>query len=219
MHILREPRRPMKLHFFFILFISLFLTACATMSKEECKLADWNLKGVDDASQGFPLDRVIEHGKACARVDIVPDMRAYRKGHGKGARLYCIPEKGYSEGRKGAVYNNICPADLEITFLQAYRDGQELYKIEQNINRFTNQISSNQSQIDNRYSNIAVLKTEIVKSQSEQERREKMRRISDLESEIFKLQLESDNAARELSLFRNDFRVVEDKHFRMGYLK
>lgn len=203
--------------YFGVLSMLLCLSGCATMSKEECKQADWYLKGVEDATQGYPLDRVIEHGKACARVNIVPDMKEYREGHGKGARLYCVPEKGYSEGRNGAAYNNICPAELEPEFLRAYGDGQELYRIQRNIDRMVSEINSSQSQIDSNYSEISQLKYEIVNSRDEQERRYKMRRIDDLERDIRSLGLNADNAARELELFQNDYRIVEAKHRRMGY--
>lgn len=203
--------------YFGVLSMLLCLSGCATMSKEECKQADWYLKGVEDATQGYPLDRVIEHGKACARVNIVPDMKEYRQGHAKGARLYCVPEKGYSEGRNGAAYNNICPAELEPAFLRAYGDGQELYRIQRNIDRMVSEINSSQSQIDSNYSEISQLKYEIVNSRDEQERRYKMRRIDDLERDIRSLGLNADNAARELELFQNDYRIVEAKHRRMGY--
>lgn len=196
----------------------MLVSGCATMSKEECKQADWYLKGVEDATRGFALDRVIEHGKACARIKIVPDMKEYREGHAKGARLYCVPEKGYSEGRDGAAYNGICPMELESKFLRAYRDGQELYTIQRNIDRIINEINNYQSQIDNNYSEISQLKYEIVNSKSEQERRYKMRRIDELEYAIRNFSLDADRAARELELLRNDYRVVEDKHHRMGYL-
>lgn len=203
--------------YFGVLSMLLCLSGCATMSKEECKQADWYLKGVEDATQGFPLDRVIEHGKACARVNIVPDMKEYRQGHAKGARLYCVPEKGYSEGRNGAAYNGICPAELEPAFLRAYGDGQELYRIQQNIDRMVSEINSSQSQIDSNYNEISQLKFEIVNSREEQERRYKMRRIDDLERDIRRLGLNADSAARELELFQNDYRIVEAKHRRMGY--
>lgn len=193
------------------------LSGCATMSKEECKQADWYLKGVDDATHGFALDRVVEHGKACARINIVPDMKDYREGHAKGARLYCVPEKGYSEGRGGSAYNGICPVELEPKFLRAYRDGQELYNIQRNIDRMINIINGNQSKIDNNYNEIAQLKREIVNSSSEQDRRYIMRRIDELEYQIRDLDLEANRASRELELFQNDYRVVEDKHHRMGY--
>jgi hypothetical protein len=197
----------------------LALSGCATMSKEECKQADWYLKGVEDATQGYPLDRVIEHGKACARVNVVPEMKDYREGHTKGARLYCVPEKGYSEGRNGAPYNGICPVELESKFLRAYHDGQELYMIQRNIDRMVDQIGSNNTQIGNNYNEIYQLKREIVNSKNEQDRRYKMHRIDELEHNIRHLEMDSDQAARELELFRNDYRVVEDRHYRMGYIK
>lgn len=201
-----------------LIWLLALLSGCATMSKEECKQADWYLKGVEDASKGFPLDRVVDHGKACARIKIVPDMKDYREGHAKGARLYCVPEKAYSEGRSGAAYNGICPADLEPSFLRAYRDGQELFSIQRNIDRMVAEIHSSQSQIENNYNEISRLKYEIVQSHDEQPRRYKMRRIDELEYGIRNLSLTADSAARELELFKNDYRVVENKHRRMGYL-
>lgn len=200
-----------------ILSMLVLLSGCATMSKEECKQADWYLKGVEDATRGHPLDRVVEHGKACARINVVPDMKDYREGHAKGARLYCVPEKGYSEGRNGAAYHGICPVELEPKFLYAYRDGQDLYNIQRNIDRMINQINSNSAQIDSNYNEIARLKYEIVNSNNEQDRRYRMRRIDELEYQIHNLNRESDHAARELVLFQNDYRVVEDKHRRKGY--
>jgi hypothetical protein len=194
------------------------LSGCATMSKEECKQADWYLKGVEDATKGLPLDRVVEHGKACARINIVPDMKEYREGHAKGARLYCIPEKAYSEGRSGAAYNGICPANLEPSFLRAYKDGQELYQIQRNIDRMVSEINYSRSQTENNYNEISQLKFDIVNSRDEQERRYKMRRIDELEHDIRNLYLSADSAARELELFKNDYRVVENKHRRMGYI-
>jgi hypothetical protein len=46
-----------------------------------------------------------------------------------------------------------------------------------------------------------------------------MRRIDELEDDIRNLEINSGRAHRELELYRNDYRIVEDKHVRMGYLK
>jgi hypothetical protein len=204
---------------FSILIFALLISGCSTMSKEECRQADWYLKGVEDANQGYALDRVVEHGKACARTNIVPDMKEYREGHAKGARLYCVPEKGYSEGRRGAAYNGICPVEMESKFLRAYRDGQELFTIQRNMDRMAAEISSNNSLIDNHYAEIDQLKRQIVNSNNEQDRRYRMRRIDELEDAIRNLDINSARAHREFELFENDYRVVEDKHYRLGYLK
>lgn len=208
----------MKFQNVVLIFFVVFVSGCATMSKDECKQADWYLKGVDDATQGFALDRVIEHGKACARVDIVPNMKDYREGHTKGARLYCVPENGYSQGRQGAAYNGICPVALAPDFLRAYGDGQQLYNIQRRIDDMHGRISNNNSQIENRYNDIHQIKRDIVRSTDEQDRRYRMRLLDDAEADIRHLDEDSQRAERELYVLDNDYRAVETQHRRMGYI-
>jgi len=199
--------------------LAIFLINCATMSKDECLHADWYIKGLDDASDGYALDRISDHAKACARVDIKPNAQDYENGHKKGARLYCVPNKGYSEGRKGVSYNGICPASLENNFLRAYRDGQELFSIQQKMDQLANDISNSRSQIDSNYNEIHALKHDIIdRDSNSQERRYKLRRIDDLQDEATALDIRIDRDAREIELFQNDYRILEDKHYRMGYL-
>ncbi|HOY23103.1 MAG TPA: hypothetical protein PK002_08100, partial [Cellvibrio sp.] len=71
---------------------------------------------------------------------------------------------------------------------------------------------------NNRYNDIAQLRREIVRSNDENDRRYKMRLIVDMENEMRDLDFDSQRAERELYLLNNDYRVVEDKHRRMGYL-
>ncbi len=198
---------------------SALLSGCATMSKDECIHADWHIKGLDDGSQGYALNRIADHSKACARAKITPDIKDYEDGHKKGARLYCLPEKGYSSGRDGSSYNGICPQDLEIKFLRAYRDGQELYSIQRKMNNLTSDISSNEARIESLYNEIQALQYDISERRNDHnERQYKLHRIDDLHFQITDLEIRIDRAAHELNLFRNDYRVVEDRHYRMGYI-
>jgi hypothetical protein len=210
----------LRLCAFSILFLgSALLSSCATMSKDECMHADWYIKGLEDATQGYPLNRIGEHSKACARTKITPVMKDYEDGHKKGARLYCLPEKGYSAGRDGSAYNGICPADLENSFLRAYRDGQELFAIQRKINNLNNEISSNQSRIEFLYNEIQALQYDISQRINDsKERQYKLHRIDDLHFQITDLEIRTDRAAHELAVCRNDYRLVEDKHYRMGYI-
>lgn len=209
----------MNIKIFSCLVLLCLLAGCATMSKDECRNADWYLKGLDDAGQGYALDRINDHAKACARVKITPDQMDYREGHKKGARLYCVPEKGYSAGRNGSAYNGICPPELENNFLIAYRDGQEIFRIKRNMDSLANQINNEQSLIDNNYNVIHQLKHDVVDSEDEKERRYKMRRIEDMQYEITQAEIRLDRAIHELELFRHEYRIVEDRHFRKGYIK
>ncbi len=198
----------------------LLLSSCASMSKDECLQADWYIKGLEDASEGYVISRMADHGKACARVKVIPLMTDYEAGHEKGARLYCVPEKGYSSGRAGSAYNDICPQDLENQFLRAYRDGQELFALQQQINRMSNEISSNESRVEVIYSEIQALHFDVSnRINDSRERQYKLRRIDELHFQITDLEVRSDRAAYELELFRHDFRIVESKHYRLGYIQ
>lgn len=209
----------MSVSIFALVAVLAVLTGCATMSKDECRNADWYLKGLDDAGQGYALTRLDDHAKACTRIQVSPNQKDYRDGHAKGARLYCVPKKGYSIGRNGSSYNGICPPDLENKFLRAYRDGQELYTIQRNMDSLATQIENDRSFIDNNYNVVHQLKHDIVDSDDEKERRYKMRRIDDMQHEITDAEIRIDRSIREFELYKNDYRIVEDKHFRMGYLK
>jgi hypothetical protein len=201
------------------LFLSLQLVSCATMTKNECIQADWYIKGLEDASQGYALSRVADHSKACARVKVKPSMKDYETGHLKGSRLYCTPEKGYTEGRSGGAYNGICPKDLENQFLRAYRDGQELFSIQRNLNNLNQEISNNQNLVQADYEEIQRLKSDIVDRNSlPNERQSKLNRIDELQHQIIDLEIRIDRAAQEAELFQRDFQSVEAKHFRMGYI-
>ena len=49
-------------------------SGCATMSKEECLVANWREVGFTDASQGYTQDRVAEHRSACAEAKVTVNL-------------------------------------------------------------------------------------------------------------------------------------------------
>lgn len=201
-----------------LLLLALLLQSCATMSRDECLQADWYIKGLADASDGYALDRIDDHGKACARVGVVPKVQDYEAGHKKGARLFCVANKGYSEGRRGASYNGICPQDLEQNFLRAYRDGQDLFALQQQITQLNSDISHYQAIIETDYDEIHRLKHEIADRDSDpQERRYKLRRIDELHYQITDLQIQLDRSLYQIQWINNDYRALENKHYQMGY--
>lgn len=203
-----------KVKYFSVLLAALLLASCATMSKDECRSADWYIKGLADASDGYALDRLDDHAKACARAAVTPKAKDYEAGHKKGARLYCVPDKGYSEGRNGASYNGICPRDLEGNFLRAYRHGQELFVIQQKINLLAQDISHRDALIEANYNEIHRLKHDIVASDSSpQERRNKLRRIDELQYEITDFEVRIDRDAYEIELLKNDYRFAESRRY------
>jgi len=50
-----------------------------------------------------------------------------RARHGEGIKAFCQPKSAYEVGASGRVYNKICPADLEKTFMPEYQRGRKKY--------------------------------------------------------------------------------------------
>lgn len=109
------------------------ISGCATLSKDECLLGDWYEIGVQDGAAGYSPNRLAQHRETCAEYRVRPNREAYQAGWDDGIGAYCTPERGFQEGRRGASYSDVCPPALEWTFLQGYRNGQQLYQQERRL--------------------------------------------------------------------------------------
>lgn len=123
------------------IFLFVMLSGCASMSEQECLTANWLDQGYRDGRGGMPLSLLADHAEACAKVGVVPDAMAYRKGRDQGVIEYCTPENARHEGRLGRSYRNACPAHLERRFLRDYEDGKRVYNAEQEVDRLNRRAS------------------------------------------------------------------------------
>ncbi len=122
--------------------VALILSGCASMSEDECTVADWRMIGVEDGARGLPLSRMAAHRKACAKVGVTPDAEAYKSGRQEGLISFCTYDRGYSEGKRNASNRGVCPAgDLQNNFLQGYEAGQYVYGVNQQIRGLESQLS------------------------------------------------------------------------------
>lgn len=112
------------------------LGACATMSEDECRAADWRTFGLEDGARGVAVSGIGKYREACASHGIAPNLAEYQAGHAIGARSFCTPTNGYAKGRAGVNgYENFCPADLAAPFLDAYADGRLVHSADQRVAR------------------------------------------------------------------------------------
>ena len=77
------------------------LSSCTTMSKDECLAGAWGEKGYADGASGYPMTRLDDHAKACAKFQIAPNPAAYGSAREDGLRTYCTFRRGWEEGRAG----------------------------------------------------------------------------------------------------------------------
>lgn len=115
------------------------LGGCASMSKEECRSADWREVGYHDGVKGLARSRVEDHAKACAEAGVGVDRQVYFEARERGIRQYCYPPNGMNVGRAGQGYGDVCPPDLEPAFLCQYQLGRAVYDAEQRISSLDSQ--------------------------------------------------------------------------------
>ena len=48
----------------------ILLSSCATLSKQECLVGDWQAIGYNDGVAGYQSERLASHAKACEALDL-----------------------------------------------------------------------------------------------------------------------------------------------------
>jgi hypothetical protein len=101
------------------------LNSCASLSKDECLYADWQIIGYEDGAAGRGASRLGEHRKACAGHAVVPDKVAYEGGYDEGLQTFCTYDRGLGQGRQGEAANAVCHASLD--FIDGHESGVRAY--------------------------------------------------------------------------------------------
>lgn len=134
-------------HILFSGFIVIAVLGCSTLSKKECKIADWKTIGFEDGVKGYKASRIGQHRSACAEYGIRPDLNTYNAGRGDGLRHYCIPAIAYKKGLSGHSYNGVCTGYNEGEFLDAFNHGLKIHDAEKTLNNLKNNYSQEEDYI------------------------------------------------------------------------
>ncbi|WP_144393767.1 DUF2799 domain-containing protein [Pleionea sediminis] len=185
----------------------MLLSSCATLSEEECRIADWQTIGYEDGLRGLLTSRISQHREACADVGVKPDLQSYLAGHKRGLVQFCVPNKGFDLGRRGGRYNGVCSGPAEHEFLRGYRSGQQIHQLVTKINNlkrsmdqlhkeqheFEDEIKSNEELIV-ADSTSPKLRKELLKQNKKLEQLilEKDIQIRNLDSRVHRLQYQAD---------------------------
>jgi hypothetical protein len=188
------------------------LSACASMSKDECLVVDWRTVGYEDGAAGQGADRLASRRKACAEHGVAPDLTAYRAGREEGLREFCQPANGFRVGANGASYGGACPTELEPDFADAYQAGRKLWRLERRITNATNGIASRRAEItridedlkDSGFSVIGVTTTPEERAQALLDAKALAERRGRLKAEIESLELDRQRYEIELDEYRQE---------------
>jgi len=141
--------------------LTVLLGGCASMSKEECKTANWEIVGFDDGSHGNPVTLIKRHQEDCAGV-VTPDFAAYQKGHARGVARYCVAGNGYNSGIRGYRANTVCDPAGFPNYYDAHQMGLTIFQSAQDVKRQTADLQqAYQARADAEY-DIKVVEAELV---------------------------------------------------------
>ncbi len=132
--------------FFLIAGLSV-LSACASLTEEQCRSGDWVSIGFNDGVNGRTEDYISRHFDACEKVGITPDTAAWLSGRAQGLPHYCTVPNVYNVGRNGRDLSPVCPTSQLSALRQAHDWGEEYYLLDQQIREVENEIDEIDIQI------------------------------------------------------------------------
>ncbi|ENM5904709.1 DUF2799 domain-containing protein [Vibrio mimicus] len=122
----------------FLLFIPLILSACSSMTPEECRSANWQQIGYLDGQNGTNPAIINDYIKDCREAGVYPDQELWHRGFEQGTVLFCSPDNGYRVGKQGREYYGVCSSQQ---FLTNYQQGYQDYLVQKRLDEINKSIA------------------------------------------------------------------------------
>lgn len=111
----------------FVLILATLVSACATMSPEECKVANWKDVGLRDGLAGSSLSLLDSRTKDCAEAKVALDAKSYLSGRDLGLKTFCRMENAVPLGLNGGSYEGVCPPWIDGEFRARFQLGRAVF--------------------------------------------------------------------------------------------
>lgn len=98
---------------------SLALSACATLTSDDCARGNWYEIGRMDGLHGHKGERIERHRDACRKFP-PPNEREYERGRHDGLKVYCSQQDGAALARSGERFEHPCTGTTAPEFDAAY---------------------------------------------------------------------------------------------------
>src|SRR3546814_1930680 len=122
------------------------------------RISDWSSDVCSSDLNGYPPSHMDKHAKACAAYGVRPDAATYMAARERGLFEYCMPPRGFREGRMGRKYFGVCPPQAVSGFLAGYDDGLRVHAAEEHrdeIRRAVRRFVQRMDDIDEELDEIA----------------------------------------------------------------
>ncbi len=185
-----------------ILILILFaISGCATLNKSECVNADWRMIGMEDSINGRLQSYIGKHRSACAKFNVVPDLDAYQQGYSEGIAQYCTELNGFEAGKRGAIYNGVCPPEMELLFLDGYHYGRKFHTKQKKIKNLSSSIQSQKKKVENIKKDLLEKEKLLISEKpTATERIILLAEIKEMYENVGKLESEIDNKEKQRSI-------------------
>lgn len=131
---------------FFVAIISQ-LGACATLSKDQCKVGDWRAIGKTDGEYGRPMDYFEKHKSACKEHNIKANTALYKQGRNEGLKSYCKIQHQINLGLQGIEYSPVCKGAIVPILIEANKSGLQVLAVKNDLENTQTQISDVRTQL------------------------------------------------------------------------
>jgi hypothetical protein len=129
------------------LVLGLILASCATMTPDECRLANWHEIGLSDGVEGKTLAKFTARKEDCAEAHVVPDSRAYLAGREAGLTSFCRLENAAPLGVRGDSYEGVCPPLIDGEFRRRFQIGHAVYEWRGEVSRIDERLRSQEKKL------------------------------------------------------------------------
>ncbi|MEI8159365.1 MAG: DUF2799 domain-containing protein [Burkholderiales bacterium] len=186
-----------------VLAAGFLLASCATMSPEECKVADWREVGQRDGLNGKPLSHLHDRAEDCGKVGVAINTQAYTVGRNLGLRSYCRLENAVPLGLAGGSYAGVCPPEIDQVFQYRFQVARAVHDLRTDVKNLDDRTVNLERQLrDINYSEERRLK-----EATTDEQRKKVRQSIDDERRHIRGELS--DADRQLRRKRDELRSAE----------
>lgn len=139
---------------------------CASVSKNQCLVGDWQTVGYRDGLNGTQATALLRHQNSCLKHGVTPDREAYLEGWREGVAQYCQPDNGFDVGNRGAGYGNVCPEHLQQEFRAAYAEGRQLHLARVELNNLRHGIEQRELRVRDIKGEIAGITAAVLSPES-----------------------------------------------------